>query len=125
MFLFRFSGVWCYVRGCYTPVALTARHKRFGVVTTCKGHDPARFGEALPIARGAVPAVTAAAAPTVRDEVRALVDTLSEAEVLALRAMLQGGGGAEGGHGTRDPVPVGPRNNPRGPAPAGVVDIAF
>jgi hypothetical protein len=43
------TGRLCYVDGCYVPVALTARHRRFGLVTSCTGHDPARHGCALPI----------------------------------------------------------------------------
>lgn len=36
----------CYVRGCSEPTVLSRRHRVYGCVESCQGHDPARFGQA-------------------------------------------------------------------------------
>ena len=38
----------CYVDGCYKPVVVGRRHKVYGHVDACAGHDPDRHGYALP-----------------------------------------------------------------------------
>lgn len=41
----------CYVDGCYTPVCVTVRHKRFGLVVSCADHNPIQFGQVVPIVK--------------------------------------------------------------------------
>lgn len=34
----------CYVLGCRAPVALSTQHRAFGLVCSCRSHDPGRHG---------------------------------------------------------------------------------
>jgi hypothetical protein len=44
--------VLCYVLGCdptLSPVIVGTRHRLFGLVVSCSGHDPIRHGYAAPL----------------------------------------------------------------------------
>jgi hypothetical protein len=51
----------CYVLGCEDLTTISARHKLFGMVAACKGHDPIRHGYAKPFFPEAVQARSTAA----------------------------------------------------------------
>jgi hypothetical protein len=39
----------CYVLGCYQPTVLGCRHRQFGRVVSCAGHDPVRAAYDAPL----------------------------------------------------------------------------
>jgi hypothetical protein len=58
--------VLCYVLGCdptLSPVIVGTRHRLFGLVVSCSGHDPIRHGYAAPLVDAPPVPVTEARRP--------------------------------------------------------------
>ncbi len=97
----------CYVRGCRDDSVLGARHKLFGCVDACAGHDPITHGMALPLgdAAGALVEPEQPAPETPSDPNALIVEVLRNAMQLLLGAQdapPEGGTKAR----LRRPVPI-------------------
>lgn len=131
-------GLDCYIRGCHSAIYLSTRSQRHGLVTTCPGHDPHKWGDGAdldPYAWITAPRPKGDQGDQEPDQGASDQDatwpkTDGDRALAFIRALLrlaqgdQGAGSNDGGGGTREPRrPIPPQGD--GGATADAIHFGF